>query len=254
MYQYLEEELDQLKARILKMGSLVEEQISTAIKGLLEGDTSVIQKVSDGDEQVDKYDVKIDKHCQRIFALTQPVAIDLRFIMTALKMNNDLERMGDIAVNIAHKIEPLSNHKDLLLEFKVDEMAAVVQRIVKGSIDSFVNIDTELAVEVIKLDDVVDDFEKSMFDELVNKMKSDPDLIEPCSHILSLSKNLERLADHATNVAEDVIFLTDAKFIKHKKNIDKYAHPPKEDDDLSNDSGDSINSNDDKPSNDNPEK
>lgn len=235
MYQYLEEELDQLKARIIKMGSLVEEQISTAIKGLLEGDISVVQKVTDGDEQVDKFDVKIDKHCQRIFALTQPVAVDLRLIMTALKINNDLERMGDIAVNIAHRIEPLANHKDLLLEFKIDEMAAVVQRIVKGSIDSFVNIDTELAVEIIKLDDVVDDMEKDMFDAVVERMRQDSNLIEACSYILSLAKNFERLADHATNVAEDVIFLTDAKFIKHKKNIDKYAHPPKQVDDLSDD-------------------
>lgn len=235
MYQYLEEELDQLKARIIKMGSLVEEQIATAIKGLLAGDTSVIEKVVEGDEQVDKFDVKIDKHCQRIFALTQPVAIDLRLIMTALKINNDLERMGDIAVNIAHRIEPLAKHTDLLLEFKIDEMAAAVQRIVKGSIDSFVNIDTELAVEIIKLDDVVDDMERDIFDSIVERMREDEHLIEPGSYILTLAKNLERLADHATNVAEDVIFLTDAKFIKHKKNIDKYAHPPKEDDDLSDD-------------------
>ena len=233
MYQYLEEELDQLKARIIKMGSLVEEQIATAIKGLLTGDRSVIKKVVDGDEQVDKFDVKIDKHCQKIFALTQPVAIDLRLIMTALKINNDLERMGDLAVNIAHKIDPLADHTDLLFEFKIDEMASAVQKIVKGSIDSFVNIDTELAVEIIKLDDVVDDMERDMFDEVVEKMRHDQHSIEPCSHILTLAKNLERLADHATNVAEDVIFLTDAKFIKHKKNIDKYAHPPKEDDDLS---------------------
>src|SRR5690606_33130658 len=202
-----------------------EEQISTAINGLLTGDVSVVEKVVQGDEEVDKFDVKIDKHCQRIFALTQPVAVDLRLIMTALKINNDLERMGDIAVNIAHRIEPLANHLDLLTEFRIDEMAATVQRIVKGSIDSFVNIDTELAVEIIKLDDVVDDIEHAMFDAVVEKMRSDQSLIEACSYILTLAKNMERLADHATNVAEDVIFLTDAKFIKHKKNIDKYAHP-----------------------------
>jgi phosphate transport system protein len=244
MYQYLEEELDQLKARIIKMGSLVEEQISTAITGLLTGDVSVVEKVIDGDEEVDKFDVKIDKHCQRIFALTQPVAVDLRLIMTALKINNDLERMGDIAVNIAHRIEPLANHLDLLTEFKIDEMASTVQRIVKGSIDSFVNIDTELAVEIIKLDDVVDDIEHALFDQVVQKMRSNPNLIEACSHILTLAKNMERLADHATNVAEDVIFLTDAKFIKHKKNIDKYAHPkeetPDDDDSPSEKSGDST--------------
>lgn len=238
MYQYLEEELDQLRSRIIKMGSLVEDQISTAINGLLNGDVSVVDKVVKGDEEVDKFDVKIDKHCQKIFALTQPVAVDLRLIMTALKINNDLERMGDIAVNIAHRIEPLANHLDLLTEFKIDEMAAAVQRIVKGSIDSFVNIDTELAVEIIKLDDVVDDIEHEMFDAVVQKMKTDQNLIEACSHILTLAKNMERLADHATNVAEDVIFLTDAKFIKHKKNIDKYAHPKEErsdDDDSSSD-------------------
>lgn len=227
MYQYLEEELDQLKARIIKMGSLVEEQIALALKGLFEGDVSVASKVEEGDEQVDKFDLKIDKHCQRIFALTQPVAVDLRLIMTALKINNDLERMGDIAVNIARRIEPLKDHTDILLEFKADEMAAAVQKIVKGSIDSFVNIDADLAIEIIRLDDIVDDMEHTIFREMLTKMRKDKNLIEPGSYVLTLIKNLERLADHATNIAEDVIFLTDAKFVRHKS-IEKIAEKHKE--------------------------
>ena len=229
MYQYLEEELDQLRARIIKMGSLVEEQIDIAFKGLFNGDTSAVKMVIERDDQVDKFDVKIDKHCQKIFALTQPVAIDLRLIMSALKINNDLERMGDIAVNIARRIEPLANHVDLLKTYKVDEMAAVVQRIVKGSIDSFVNIDAELAIEIIKLDDVVDEMDHQIFAQLVISMQEDKDIIVPASYAITLLKNIERLADHATNIAEDVIFLTNAKIIKHKKNLDKIKVSPPDD-------------------------
>lgn len=116
MYHYLEEELDQLRTRIIKMGSLVEEQIEFAFRALFEGNLELAKLVVERDDKVDKFDIKIDKHCQRIFALTQPVAIDLRLIMSALKINNDLERMGDIAVNIAERVPPLMNYRDLLVK------------------------------------------------------------------------------------------------------------------------------------------
>jgi phosphate transport system protein len=217
MYQYLEEELDQLKTKIIKMGSLVEEQIEFAFKALFEENLELAKIVIERDDKVDRYDIKIDKHCQRIFALTQPVAFDLRLIMSAMMINSDLERMGDIAVNISERAKPLMGHKDLLLKMKVDEIAGMVQKTVKMSIDSFVNNDPELAKDIIRLDDEVDMLDKEIFQLLVNAMKEDKECIEPCSHIITLVRNIERLSDHATNIAEDVIFLVDAKIIKHSK-------------------------------------
>src|SRR4030095_3768027 len=149
MYHYLEEELEQLRTKIIKMGSLIEQQIDLALRSLFEGNMEFAKYVIEHEPNVDKFDIKIDKHCQRIFALTQPVAFDLRLIMSALMINNDLERMGDIAVNISERAEPLIRYSELLKKVRVDEMSKKVQRIVKKSIDCLVNGDAELAKEVI---------------------------------------------------------------------------------------------------------
>ncbi len=217
MFHYLEEELEQLKTKIIKMGSLVEEQIELAFRALFEGNIELAKKVMSRDDEVDKFDIKIDKHCQRIFALTQPVAFDLRLIMSALMINSDLERMGDIACNISERTESLIGHGDLLKEMRLDEMSKMVQKIVKMSIDCFVNGDAELAKAVILMDTEVDKLDEKIFDLLTEEMKENSDLIIPCSHILTMVRNIERLSDHATNIAEDVIFLIDAKMVKHSK-------------------------------------
>jgi len=217
MFHYLEEELEQLKTKIIKMGSLVEEQIELAFRALFEGNIELARKVVSRDDEVDKFDLKIDKHCQRIFALTQPVAFDLRLIMSALMINNDLERMGDIACNISERTESLISHGDLLKKMRVEEMAKIVQRIVKMSIDCFVNGDVELARAVIVMDIEVDKLDEVIFHSLTEEMKEHSELIVPCSHILTMVRNIERLSDHATNIAEDVIFLIDAKMVKHSK-------------------------------------
>ncbi|MCY7362676.1 MAG: phosphate signaling complex protein PhoU [Ignavibacteria bacterium] len=217
MYHYLEEELEQLKTKIIKMGSLVEEQIELAIRALFEGNIELAKTVIRRDDEVDKYDIKIDKLCQRIFALTQPVAFDLRMIMSSLMINNDLERMGDIAVNISERTEPLIGHSELLMKMRVNEMTLKVKKIVKMSIDCFVNSDAELAKSIIMMDVDIDKLDKDIFDLLTGEMKAHTELIVPCSHILTLIRNIERLSDHATNIAEDVIFLIDAKIIKHSK-------------------------------------
>ncbi len=217
MYHYLEEELEQLKTKIIKMGSLVEEQIELSIRSLFEGNLDLARTVIIRDDEVDKYDIKIDKHCQRIFALTQPVAFDLRLIMSALMINSDLERMGDIAVNISERAEPLVGYSDLLKKVRVDEMSNKVKKIVRMGIDCFVNSDAELAKKIILMDVEVDQLDKQIFDLLTKEMKENNDMIIPCSHILTLIRNIERLSDHATNIAEDVIFLIDAKIIKHSK-------------------------------------
>jgi len=217
MYHYLEEELEQLKTKIIKMGSLVEEQIELAIRSLFEGNLDLAKTVISRDDEVDKYDIKIDKHCQRIFALTQPVAFDLRLIMSALMINSDLERMGDIAVNISERAAPLLGYSELLKKVRVDEMSGKVKKIVRMGIDCFVNSDAELAKKIILMDVEVDNLDKQIFDLITLEMRNDNDMIIPCSHILTLIRNIERLSDHATNIAEDVIFLIDAKIIKHSK-------------------------------------
>jgi len=220
MYQYLEEELDLLRTKVIKMGSLVEEQIEFAVKSLFEGNFEMGKIVIERDSKVDKYDIKIDKLCQKIFALTQPVAVDLRLIMSALKINNDLERMGDIAVNIAERAEPLVNNIDLLKRVQLDIMAEKVMTVVQKAIDSFVNNDHEIALSVIKSDDIIDEMDRTIFYKLIDEMSKDSTLVTAGAHSISLLRHLERLADHSTNIAEEVIFLVDAKIIKHKNNLD----------------------------------
>jgi len=220
MYQYLEEELDLLRTKVIKMGSLVEEQLEFALKSLFESNLEMGKIVIERDSKVDKYDVKIDKLCQKIFALTQPVAVDLRLIMSALKINNDLERMGDIAVNIAERAEPLANNIDLLKRVQLDIMAEKVMTVVQKAIDSFVNNDHEIALSVIKSDDIIDEMDRTIFYKLIDEMSKDSSLVNAGAHSISLLRHLERLADHSTNIAEEVIFLVDAKIIKHKNNLD----------------------------------
>jgi phosphate transport system protein len=215
MPRHFEIELDRLRTNIIKMGSLVDEQIELALKALLETNVTLAQFVIDRDQRVDEFDNQIDTQCERIFALTQPVAIDLRLIMSALKINNELERIGDIAVNIAERVEPIRERPDLVRLVPLADMATQARLMVKQAIDSFINNDPLLARDILLQDDKVDNLDRDIFHQLVAYMKNDPDSIEPASHIMILSRHLERLADHATNIAEDVIFLVDAKIIKH---------------------------------------
>lgn len=220
MYHYLEEEIQQLKSKLIKMGSLVEEQLDLSIKALFESNFEYAKMVIERDSKVDKYDIKIDKLCQRIFALTQPVAVDLRIILSALKTNNDLERMGDIAVNIAERTEPLKDHMEILHKVGMNDMAVKVKLLVTKTLDAIVNNDHELALSVIKSDDIIDNLEIEIFDKLIYIMENDISAIRPCAHCITLLRHFERLADHATNIAEEVVFLVDSKIIKHRKNLD----------------------------------
>ncbi len=215
MRRFFEEQLDQLRTNIIKMGSVVEEQIDFAITALEQSNVELARIVIERDNKVDEYDNLIDRQCENIFAMTQPVAIDLRLLMSALKMNNELERVGDIAKNIAERITSLRDHADLIRRTKILEMAAIARQMVKHAIDSFVNNDPALARDVCRNDDAVDDLDREIFQSLVTEMKTNHAVIEPAAHIMILSRHIERLADHATNIAEDVIFLVDAKIIKH---------------------------------------
>lgn len=211
--------IDDLKTDILKMASIVDEMVEDAFCSIEKKTIEDIDSIKYRDRQVDKYDNLIKAKCENIFALYQPVATDLRFIITTLMVNNQLERCGDIAVNISKRIEKLTEQKKLFTESNIISMGRQARSMVKEAIDSFINKDIELAKSIGDKDKIVDSYNKSIFQFLVDKMNSDSVLIEPASHMLILSKHIERLADHATNIAEEVIFLIDAEIVAHKKKL-----------------------------------
>lgn len=216
MERLLDEHLEKLKTRVLKMCSLVDEQVQFAIKAVEDDNLELAQSVIDRDKKVNKYDVKIDKICQKIFALAQPVAMDLRYIMSSLTINSNLERIGDIAVNIAENVILIKQKPQFYNNTKLKEMFNLTKRMLKNSIDAFIGSNPELAKEVILTDDVVDKLNAENHQILKSIMKQNPDNIEAAVALLVISRELERLADHSTNIAEDVFFIVEAQMIKHK--------------------------------------
>jgi len=215
MERHFERELQELKDDLVAMGNLVDEQLDRAFHALFSGDIEEASLVIAHDRKVDAFDNRIDGECQRIWALTQPVAMDLRLLMAALQINMQLERIGDIAVNIAERTEPLVLFKDFLQHTRLPEMAQIARIMIRDSLDAFISGDPTLAERVLASDDVVDGLERGIFIDLVKRMRVQRDLVEPSAHTLMLSRHLERLADHATNIAEDVIFLVESKMVKH---------------------------------------
>lgn len=216
MERLLDEHLEKLKTRVIKMCSLVDEQLQYAIKSFEEENLELAQSVIERDRKVNKYDVKIDKICQKIFALAQPVAMDLRYIMSSLTINSNLERIGDIAVNIAENVVLIQKKPVFFQNTKLEEMFNLTKRMLKNSIDAFIGGNPELAKEVILTDDVVDRLNAENHQILKSIMKQSPENIEGAVALLVISRELERLADHSTNIAEDVFFIVEAQLIKHK--------------------------------------
>lgn len=221
MQKHFEAELESLKTNIYKMASLVDEMVENAFIALRTGDLVLCSKIKSRDREVDAYDNLIKTQCENILALFQPFAIDLRFILTALMVNHQLERCGDISVNIIQRVKPLLNYGNLLKEAKVFEMGDMARKMFRDAIDSFINQDIKLAEEIGEQDNIVDNFNKQMFYLLIEKMKSNPELIEPSAHLIVLSRHIERLADHSTNIAEDVIFMIRAEIVTHKHKLEK---------------------------------
>lgn len=226
MERLLDEHLEKLKTRVLKMCSLVDEQVQFAIKAFETEDMELAQSVIDRDKKVNKYDVKIDKICQKIFALSQPVAMDLRYIMSSMTINSNLERMGDIAANIAENVLVVKKKPSYYSQTKLEEMFKVTQQMLKDSIDAFISGNADLAKKVIIADDIVDNLHAENHTILKSIMKQNPDNIESAVALLVISRELERLADHSTNIAEDVFFIVEAQLIKHK--YEKYIFSDEE--------------------------
>ena len=214
MHRSFEDSLDKLRTRLIRMGSIVEEQVEYALRATLDGSREVAQLVMERDDKVDKLDMKIDKQCQKIFALHQPVASDLRLLLAALKINNELERTGDLAYNVARNVLEYPDLPRIAEQMQLQRLTHGVHTMVKGSLDAFVNNDPELAYQIMRTDNQIDAMTKDIFNATVAYMKTDVNVIDACVGMLMVLRNLERMADQATNICENVIFLVEAKLVK----------------------------------------
>jgi phosphate transport system protein len=213
--RHFEEELGTLKARLLEMGGLAEERVRAAVQGLVARDLDVTERVVFGDEPVNQLHVEIDERAFRLLALYQPMATDLRGIVAAVKINSDLERVGDLAVNIAEAARRYAMHPPVKQLIDIPRMGDIAQEMLHDALDSYVRHDTALARSVLNCDDELDGLKTQVFRELLTYMLQDAATIEPALDLILVSRHLERIGDHATNIAEDVIFMVSAEDVRH---------------------------------------
>jgi len=207
--------LDALRDRLLQMGGLAEERVRDAVGALVARDEALIATVLEGDEPVNQLHVEIDDRCFRLLALHQPMATDLRTIVAAVKINTDLERVGDLAVNIAEAGKRYVSHPPVKQLVDIPRMGNIAQSMLRDALDAYVRRDTALAQSVLDCDDQLDALKTQVFRELLTYMLQDPSTIEPALDLILVSRHLERIGDHATNVAEDVIFMVSAQDVRH---------------------------------------
>jgi len=212
---HFQQELSALKERLLAMGGLAEERVRTAMQGLVERDGELIDEVLNGDMPLNELHIEIDDLCLKLLALHSPMAADLRAIMAAIKINSDLERVGDMAVNIAEAGRRYASHPPVKKLIDIPRMATTAQSMLRDALDSYVRGDMQLAQRVLDEDDVLDSLKTQVFRELLTYMLQDPGTIEPALDLILISRHLERIGDHATNVAEDVIFMVSGRDVRH---------------------------------------
>lgn len=216
MQYRLQREIEKLKKSILTLGALVEERVHMAVQAISDRDEKLARQVIDGDIQIDEMEVDLEEECLKLLALHQPVAIDLRFIIAVLKINNDLERIGDLAVNIGERAMFVSTRERIDIPFDFPTMSKIVKTMLKKSLDSLVNMDPSLAKDVCKMDDDVDTINRQMYDQVREGICKHPDRLELLTHLLNTSRHLERIGDLATNISEDVIYMIEGKIVRHK--------------------------------------
>lgn len=215
MTAHLQKEIGNLKRDILSLVALVEENVRRAVRSIQDRDAKLGERAIEVDNEIDRREVEIEEDCLKILALYQPVAIDLRFIAAMLKLNNDLERIGDLAVNIAERATYLANTERTSISFDYREMTHKTQAMLKGSLDSFINMDTDLARKVILSDDEVDEIERQIVKQTIDAIRQHPDEVDRLLHHMFVARHLERIADHATNIAEDVIYMVEGDIVRH---------------------------------------
>ena len=216
MTRHIERQIDQLKEKILRVGTLVEEAISKSITALINEDIPLAQRVMASDEEIDRMEVEVEEECLKILALYQPVAADLRFVVAVLKINNDLERMGDLAKNIAKRVAQLEDAGPLDLPPEIRTMAALAEEMVRECLAAVVDGDPVLARRVREQDDAVDAQRQRVRKRLLDGIKAGPDRVEALLRLNSITKHIERIADMATNVAEDVIYMVEGEIVRHR--------------------------------------
>ncbi len=216
MSKHLERDLEELHQDILALAGAVEEAIYSAIRALQGRDVNLARKVIKGDDLIDQQENRIEEECLKMLALHQPVAADLRRIAAVLKINTDLERMADLAVDIAERALCLAELPSLPIPEKLQHMTDLTTGMVRQSLEAFVKQDTREARTVCRLDDEVDRYNAEIIRELIQAMRSSPEMIEPALSLFSATRHLERIADHATNIAEDVIYLVEGEIVRHR--------------------------------------
>lgn len=220
MTRHIEHQIAQLKDSILRFGTIVEEAISRSNTALFRQDVDLAQKVMANDGEIDRLEVELEEECLKILALYQPVAADLRFVVAVLKINNDLERIGDLASNIAKTVSQLTTSGPFNLPEEISIMAKQAEEMVKNSLDAVVQADPDLARQVRDDDDVVDAGRQAVRTLVMQQIKKNPEKVESLLQINSVSKHLERIADMATNIAEDVIYMVEGEIVRHRHRDD----------------------------------
>ncbi len=215
MTKHFRRELDNIKKRILTLSSLVEERVQLATRAVENIDAELARGIIKADYEIDEMEVEIEEECLKVLALHQPVAVDLRFIIAVIKINSELERIGDQAVNIAQRVEIIAKRPKPPFMFDYAEMGQKAQRMLKMSLDSLVNLDVDIAYKVITLDDEVDRIKNDAYDKIKQAIKDLPERVGYYINLLLISRHLERLADHATNIAEEVIYLVEGEIYRH---------------------------------------
>jgi phosphate transport system protein len=215
VFRHFQEELDALKERLLAMGGLAEERVRESVRGLMDREHGALDSVLAGDEPINDFHMEVDDRCFKLLALHQPMAADLRVIVAAVKINTDLERVGDLAVNIAEAGKRYLQHPPVKPLIDIPRMGDLAQKMLRDALDAFVRRDMALAEAVLAADDTLDALKTQIFRELLTYMLQAPETIEPSLDLILISRHLERIGDHATNVAEDVIFILSAKDVRH---------------------------------------
>jgi phosphate transport system protein len=215
VFRHFQEELDALKERLLAMGGLAEERVLQSVRGVKDRNTGALDTVLTGDQPINDFHKEIDDRCFKLLALHQPMAADLRVIVAAVKINTDLERVGDLAINIAEAGKRYLRHAPVKPLIDIPRMGELAQKMLRDALDAFVRRDMALAETVLAADDTLDALKTQIFRELLTYMLQSPDTIEPSLDLILISRHLERIGDHATNVAEDVIFILSAKDVRH---------------------------------------
>jgi phosphate transport system protein len=216
MAKHLLRDLDNLQHDLLALAASVEEAVNLAVRALQERDPRLAEQVIAGDDRIDQEENHVEEECLKILALHQPVAVDLRRIAAALKINTDLERMADLAEDIAERAERLAQLPPIPIPEKLQRMTDLATAMVRESLDAFVNLDVRQARRVIRLDDEVDSHNHDIIEELLDMMRRSPEMVEPGMSLFSAVRHLERIADHATNIAEDVVYLVEGEIIRHR--------------------------------------